>query len=822
MSDRTLQNWAAGNGLPNYSLAMAGLMAIGYEAEAADRELERLFKRHNVTLIRHDGSRSQASGDPAESYRAALRDDFENAQLFGETTATLADLYVWPRVAWCSGAQASGRPDMCGDLKEAVWDWLGAGEDQRLKLIFGGPGAGKSSFARAIAAELARDESVLPILVPLHQIDLSFYEAQAEIASHVAKLAAFDADFIFRETGPQRVFIFDGLDELVLPDGPRMRSIAAKFLSWTEPLMRAQPSARFIVLGRTAMMDVFRKQVIARDEDFLHLQGLGPLDPDMKLTPGSRRSLLADQRPEWWRKYAAVSGAERALPAIFSSRDFDELTNEPLLCYLIGLAGLFGKDLSSTLKNEAGLYGHLLKKIFDRDWAHSSGGGASSSIRSPRVGITRDISMADFEALLQAVAYAAWQEGSMRVARYPTFNKACSKLGLDYLRPEAVQDLGERLESLALTFYFKGTRDQRGFEFTHQTFAEYLLARGLLSRFRELCLLQREPGADVQNGLLDWLEFINGVTLNDKTISFLKQCAADLPADQRTTDLATARDLMNHIIRDGLPLHRCPLEPIRTGREMETLDITAQAAFLNCLSALAVASQDAAPVAITWPSQSDAGRFLSRFTATRTIEDHLTPGIAGLSFDVRLSGAGLVGRESVMTGSVLHGIFLSGADLTQASFFGANMERAMLAHAKLQRTDLTGAQLAHADMANSQISGSDLSAAQIDQASFRSSKLENTDLRDVRGKNTQFSHARVEGCAFLQASLPEANFSETKLKDVSFTGAMLEGASFRNSVVIGQSSFRDANLCRVDFSGAELREADFTGAQISGAVLAGA
>ncbi|MFM8296139.1 MAG: NACHT domain-containing protein, partial [Microcystaceae cyanobacterium] len=141
------------------------------------------------------------------------------------------------------------------DLHSAIRDWLQQ-EDKRdgLRIICGGPGCGKSSFTKMLAAELAeRGDRVL--WIPLHLLDPT-----KDLVKALDELIDGNLDNLYppnplkKEQSQQRLLvILDGLDELAM-QGKLATEVAQQFLQRVEEdLQRFNQSSlrvKILVSGR--------------------------------------------------------------------------------------------------------------------------------------------------------------------------------------------------------------------------------------------------------------------------------------------------------------------------------------------------------------------------------------------------------------------------------------------------------------------------------------------------------------------------------------------------------------------------------------------
>jgi hypothetical protein len=116
------------------------------------------------------------------------------------------------------------------DLNSELQTWLQeANSDDAVRLISGGPGSGKSSFAKVFAAQQAEKGEIPVLLIPLHLFTPSddLVKAVGEFVQIERFLRHNPMD---RSDGEERLLIiFDGLDELAM-QGKIAEEIAKQFV----------------------------------------------------------------------------------------------------------------------------------------------------------------------------------------------------------------------------------------------------------------------------------------------------------------------------------------------------------------------------------------------------------------------------------------------------------------------------------------------------------------------------------------------------------------------------------------------------------------
>jgi predicted NACHT family NTPase len=163
-------------------------------------------------------------------YKAWLNQQISNPMFFDEIC--LRQLYV-PLRGWYKlnpiPEENSNRRANVIDIYNEISLWIdGNYKDDPIRLISGGPGSGKSSFAKIFAAEHSKESKTPIIFIPLHHFELS-----GDIFDSVERFLKLQG--ILKDNPIERkiktVIIFDGLDELSLQGkvGERARARSRTF-----------------------------------------------------------------------------------------------------------------------------------------------------------------------------------------------------------------------------------------------------------------------------------------------------------------------------------------------------------------------------------------------------------------------------------------------------------------------------------------------------------------------------------------------------------------------------------------------------------------
>jgi len=463
------------------------------------------------------------------NYRHKLIYDFEVKPIFGQedTGVSLAQLYVPLRTIWPKNENVIANPEDeeyvslynsdIGMLDSLLDDWLDTdNQPDWLRLIGGGPGSGKSTTMKALARRAADSSIWRPLFIPLQHIDISG-DLRESINSYF--LETTDSAFVQKplsrsavEDGPPILLLFDGLDEIAAP-GEAAKDVVATFANRLSNLVSALDGGgkrliKVVVTGRMPAFQAARKYLTPPINGSLEALGFVP-QTEMS---GSKEPLwLIDQREQWWRQYAISTGQSVEVPEAFSNVRLVGITHEPLLCYLLALAGYATDHWELAAENRNRIYSALVDSIYDRGWGEGT---------RKRQGAGKNLSKPDFNKLMETIALAAWLGGDTRVASEESFEQCIAVTGAESAWKVFSDDNGEDVTNLAMNFYLKSSeKSQRGFEFTHKSFGEYLAARALLNIASEVASDSlRRPGYALQ----DWFGATKSGIFNQEILAFMR------------------------------------------------------------------------------------------------------------------------------------------------------------------------------------------------------------------------------------------------------------------------------------------------------------
>lgn len=267
-------------------------------------------------------------------------------------------------------------------LQEELERWLQESRpEDTVRVLSGGPGSGKSSFARIFAARIAQEGRLRVLFVPLHLVD-----ASKDLVDEVGRFVRDEGVLLQNPLDPESpepnlLIIFDGLDELA-SQGKAAAETARAFVREVEKTAEKRNlhnvKLRVLISGRELVVQEneseFRRtrQIISLLPYFLPSRSRED-DPHEAGTREEyvdpRKLLRKDLRQEWWKNYGALTGkGYQGLPPELSRRDLDEITAQPLLNYLVALSLSRDKlDFTKGIDLNS-IYSDLVGAVYERGY----------------------------------------------------------------------------------------------------------------------------------------------------------------------------------------------------------------------------------------------------------------------------------------------------------------------------------------------------------------------------------------------------------------------------------------------------------------------
>ena len=746
-----------------------------------------MFKPLLATLVASGANMSKLEQDWT-AYRQRLVHAFEVKPVFGqeESHISLSQIFIPPRAYWSETKRAglshlSEKPHVL-NLMPDMLEWAKDGKSERcVRLLRGGPGSGKSSFAKAFCAEMAKDENVKPIFIELQRL-----RGSGSLQERASNLLV-DIDELFRidplnkeQLDPNRplILVFDGLDELVAPSSKGAQQVAEDIWDDLDDLPNHlntsdKVRAKALITGRDPIIQAARSSRRGRRLNSLDAQriiGLEALNKEFYEIGESVDD--ADHRPKWWKTYAKAKGLNSETPPILINNSLKSLTSEPLLCYLVALSGKAEESRKQDVVNINDVYEQLINDIWNRVWGDVSGGDEkatedkkSIARRLGPVGVfnSRD----EFEQVLEHVALAAWRSGESRTATLSEFEKSIKHSTVEDIWQDFQNSFDDKTNedsfgTLALTFFFRQQDlTNRGFEFTHKSFGEYLAARAIY-RFLKTSLPRFKSIRSVSN-LDDWLKLTGAVPLTREVYSFLKNEFER----QDSCILLELRDALTRAMKlvaaDGMPIK---IGSDETFRNAEVKQANAESALLAVLSATSRAllsrRRDYKPV-----------KFISALGLSQVIARLEVQGLSQL-YRGCLSGFDFNNSPNKHSSGLMAGAYefeslkLVGCDLSFSEFSGVSFGMSILANAKITRTTF-----AKCSFYRALIIDWDFKSSVSSELKFDGAALNNCYFSGMNLSEFSFERAALDTCMFVNTKFGNSNFERTVFENCDFSGADL-------------------------------------------------
>ncbi len=671
------------------------------------------------------------------------------------------------------------------DLHTAIDEWLDdpkVKQGDKVRLIAGGPGCGKSSFARALASDRLHKSTHDVLFIELQKLEYTGTGLESALTSQLYRFD-FNADGLTghpleweeRKDRPLLI-IFDGLDELA-GETPQGERLTRGFAAAAKQLTNGPGDVRVIVLGRNFAMSEAHRDASMPDSALYHALPISPpgesdiwlshgsvqttglegsaknSSNEVELTVSDPAGILSedtmDLRPVYWEKWSAARpGAPKERPEGLTDNSLRDLTSDPLLLHLLIVSGdLTEERWRAVSENRNIIYRDIFNKIFDRD----------KQTDKPFV---RGLSRQDFQILMDCLGLAAWEGGS-RTGGEDDF----TRIKQDYCDDE---DLLEKLsnlkntalQSVAFQFFAREQLSHPGFsqgyEFIHKSFGEFLIARALVEKAKTIGtqLIKRKEA------LIRWAKITSRGEITSEIMYFMRrQCMlGDNQCEDRLKIRNKLINLFSETLRDGMPV----TEQDVTFRAIESNQRRSEAALIVAINAF----QHRA-----FPADSSV-----------RIEDRRIAPDWGRD---RSALRSLFERQLLF-----HGVYNSPV---LHCFSGFDFAPDRISRPRISMCSLLGL---HAEFSN-------LSGASLELSNLSVARMRGTDLSRAIMHGTRLLHAD-----FRDANLVDANLTETDLTNANLADANLTNANLSN-----------ANLMSVNLKGAQCKGIAITGANVHDADL---
>jgi uncharacterized protein YjbI with pentapeptide repeats len=680
-------------------------------------------------------------------------------------------------------------------LHDELEKWLQETNPQAaIRVISGGPGSGKSSFARMFASSISRRGNLKRLFVPLHLIDPT-----KDLIDEVGRFVRDEGILLQNPLDPEHpepnlVIIFDGLDELA-SQGKAAAETARAFVREVERAVERRNHQtvrlRVLISGRELVVQENESE-FRRPRQILTLlpyYSSPPLSHDQNVSRDCdqyhdpNRLLRTDLRQQWWKNYGVLSGkGYEGLPRELDREDLSEITAQPLLNYLVALSLTRGKlDFSRDI-NLNSIYSDLVAAVYERGYEkHRS-----------YVPI-RHMKVEDFSRMLEEIGLAAWH-GDGRTTTVREIEEHCCSSGLSGLLDVFKEGAKAGVTRLLAAFFFRqyGHRASGDptFVFTHKSFGEYLTARRVVRAIDRIVseLVSRaenpDKGWDNRDALNHWCQICGPSAISQYLHIFLINEIKLRPQEKVIQWQKHLISLFNQILKHGLPMEKIQFTPFNQALFHSR---NSEEALLVALNACARITTIRSVIDRTDPTLFSA--WLRRIQGQRKgYESALA--VRCLDY-IDLSGA--ICNVVDLLGSNLSNSNLDGTNFHFSCLYTANLYKSTLERANLQESNLKGANLQRANLQGANLEGANLKEANLKEANLKEANLERANLQQTNLQGVRLERAKLKRGNLKGSNLLGANLEEANLERASFLGANLLGANLLGANLQG-ASFLGANL----------------------------
>jgi len=392
------------------------------------------------------------------------------------------------------------------DPRPALRQWMSdtSGDRPRLVYVVGGPGSGKSTLATMLAADLAGDPLLQPLLIRLRDVspERDVFDEITRVLREMPLPDGVGAGLaqVFSRA-PRLVLLLDGYDELIQAS----RTGLGSFFLRLQNLLRDQRVQGIVCFGRDT---VFSRDDTSIPEDAT-VVSLLPFDDAQVAQWCARWSEATGRSFDWRRRGKRTEGSDDEV--------LQSLIHEPLTLRLLALLDLEGIPIFSEDGglDLARIYRHVISETCAR---HQKERG--------------DFTAADLRRLLRVIGFAVMQSGQ-EVIRREDLQRALTALGLQI----ETDKTGSKATQLILAIsQRRSDEDERAWEFLHKSLGEYLAAEFLSVEIAAMVARERDEFGETTFRLSDsslcrrWIERFGVAVVPAGVERFLKRMAGDWPA----------------------------------------------------------------------------------------------------------------------------------------------------------------------------------------------------------------------------------------------------------------------------------------------------
>lgn len=377
-------------------------------------------------------------------------------------------------VQWALGEVPLSVPDKS---HETVWRKQfrkTIGGDQRLFIIHGEPGSGKSTVLKHFAMRLA-EEHLTPIFVSLKEVPFSQYDNYiAAISNHIKNNFPWILGTISRNSTSRSntIVILDGLDEIT----GDVWECAEKIIKGLDQLPWGT-HVRVLISGRT--------QLITKCAKRLQNAQIYQINP-----------LVQELQRQLWGKLQAAFSFPIEFEEINKHPHLRELLDKPLLMFLIAWLQKNSEKSILLIKNTSDLYNTIIECLYYR--RHSG------QIHNPGT-------YQDYRTILEIIGRSA-QKSNSNVANINDVKAYAEATGRQEQFDEWIDSGSLTTSKFLLAFFGFANKESMSISFYHRSFVEFLAIEDLSNQLMLLPqnLAKRSEGIEKLNKLFDQYNLFDG------------------------------------------------------------------------------------------------------------------------------------------------------------------------------------------------------------------------------------------------------------------------------------------------------------------------
>lgn len=675
------------------------------------------------------------------------------------------------------------------NINDEINQWLRTSNiEDNLKVISGGPGSGKSSFAKILASELAEQSDIPVLFIPLHRFRISGYLPDA-IKQFLDNHPILTQENLLDETN--LLLIFDGLDELSM-QGSSSKDIANNFTEELKEVLREKKALNWksIVTGRELSIQQ-QQNKLKKQKTVIHLLPYFINKDDRDSFDDPDNLLLEDQRNEWWQKFGDLKDKGfDGLPMTLATEHLEPITKEPLLNYLLSLSYLRQDIKFTTDTNLNQIYADLLDSVHERKYTDSR----------IHKGI-HNIEKKDFIRILEEIALVVWHE-SGRTASIDRIMERCNEAGLASYFEKFKGDAESGVVRLLMAFYFRefdSNQGEKSFEFTHKSFGEYLTARRIMLELEimleEVERGKKRPGSGwtLENAFEKWIRLCGQQPIDGYLSDFLEGEIKVLAETKHGLSIIeNYQGLIVELIQMAVN-GQSPVKKLALNTFDDDLNYSRNSgkALLNIHSLCARRTKKVIKNV--------------RYNDKRAFDTWLN------LLNYRL----ISGLDNLFLKNIeMHSLHLVNS-FAFSIFDNANLAFSSFNMSTFKGTSFVDAQLLCVDFETSIFEDVNFNKASLSESSFKKTNIRNTSFENSNLSSADFTKSNTENSKFITANLEDANLTGAEFSNTSFAGA-----NFKNANVDG-ANFTNTNLENANFEGTNHEKAIFIGANLKGTILEG-